>query len=100
MSTPQAPRGMTIAQLADAYFIEHRAKLLDIAAFIDRCERAGGSDVRLQILRQAIPLLVDGRPERAKRILEHFSDPTTDPIAHAGMKGATGVWTGSAGGSR
>ena len=26
------------------YFLEHRAKLIDIAAFLDRVERAGGDE--------------------------------------------------------
>ena len=39
----------------------------------------------------AIPLLIDGKPHRARRILEHLSDPTTDPIPAAPTKAATGA---------
>ena len=35
---------LTSQQVVDFYFMEHRAKLLDIAAFLDRLERAGGSE--------------------------------------------------------
>ena len=80
----------------DRDFLEHRAKLIDLAAFLDRCERAKGSDdFRLRALRAAIPLLIDGQAERARRVLESFSDPTNEPIAEAPGKGASGAWEGS-----
>jgi hypothetical protein len=41
--------------------------------------------------RNAIALLLDGKPERTRRILEHFSDPSTMPIPAAHVKGATGA---------
>jgi hypothetical protein len=80
--------------LADLYFLEHRAKLLDIAAFLDRCDRApadGPDDFRLDALRRALPILTDGRPHRARRVLELMSDHSTLPIDSAPMKGAMGA---------
>ncbi len=78
--------------------MEHRAKLIDIAAFLDRLERArldegaGGEDFRTDAFRRAVRLLVDGQPDRARRVLELFSDMTTEPIdSAAGMKGAYGA---------
>jgi len=91
-SAPGSP--LTSSRAVDLYFMEHRAKLIDIAAFLDRVERAqgdGGADFRMESFRRAIAILDDGRPERAKRVLELFSDPTTDPIDKAPMKGATGA---------
>ena len=84
---------MTRAQVVDAYFMEHRARLLDVAAFLDRVDRAGagGDDFRMRAFRHCVGILSDGRPERARRILEHLSDPTSAPVAKAGMKGATGA---------
>ncbi|MEL6743600.1 MAG: hypothetical protein AAFO67_08390 [Planctomycetota bacterium] len=80
------------SDVIDRDFLEHRAKLIDIAAFLDRCERADGTDdFRLRALRTAIPLLIDGQPERARRILESFSDPTSEPIPEAPGKGAIGA---------
>ncbi len=85
------------SSVIDLYFMEHRAKLIDIAAFLDRLERAPagggtGDDFRMKAFRDAIGILLDGKGERAKRILEHFSDHTTEPIAKAPMKGALGAY--------
>lgn len=86
----------------DLYFMEHRAKVIDIAAFLDRVERAkedGSPDAktefRLHALREAIAVLIDGEGERAKRVLNLLSDPTMEPLdSAAGMKGAAGAWPG------
>ncbi len=74
-------------------FIPVRAKLIDVAAFFDRVERhAVADDFRCAALREAAALLVDGRPERARRILEKLSDPTTEPEATSSGKAALGAW--------
>lgn len=90
---------LTRAQVVDAYFMEHRARLLDVAAFLDRVDRAGAGadDFRLRAFRDALAVLQDGRPERARRILELLSDPSTEPVARAGMKGALGAHDPSGG---
>ena len=91
---------MTRAQVVDAYFMEHRARLLDVAAVLDRVARAGAGedDFRMRAFRKALALLGDGGPDRARRVLELFSDPTTEPVAKAGMKGASGAHDPSRGG--
>jgi len=82
--------------------MEHRAKLLDIAAFLDRVERAApagggsGEDFRVRALKEALAILLDGKGQRARRVLEHFSDPSEKPIAAAHTKGASGVYPGAA----
>lgn len=78
------------------YFLEHRAKLLDVAAFLDRIDRAQrdptGSDFRETALKQAIAVLIDGESHRAKRVLELLSDSTSEmPQSAHGMKGASGA---------
>ncbi len=88
------PCPMPRPDVIDTYFQEHRAKLIDIAAFLDRVDRSSGGvddDVRVRALHKAIPLLIDGRGDRARRILELLSDPTTDPVDQAPAKGAIGV---------
>ena len=83
--------------VVDRYFIEHRAKLLDLAAYLDSVERAtpragsDGTDFRHDALVRGIAILLDGRPGRARRVLELLSDPSAEPIEKAPMKGATGA---------
>ena len=88
-SCPQTQR-----ETINAYFMEHRAKLIDIAAFLDRFDRAqpSDSDFRHEAFRQAIELLRSKQPDRAKRILELFSvtDAQIPQSAH-GLKGASGA---------
>lgn len=86
---------MTRQQVLDLYFMDARSKLIDLAAFIDRCDRAQGEDdFRMKSLRQATALLHQNKPCKAKAVLLAFSDPTTDAVAHAGTKGACGAWPG------
>lgn len=89
---------LTRHEVIDTYFLEHRAKVLDLAAFLDRLDRAAsgapaaGDDFRIAALLRALAIVTDGRPERARRVLETWSDLTTTPIASAaGMKGAFGA---------
>lgn len=85
---------MTYAQVVEAYFMEHRAKLIDVAAFLDRLERAQQGpdcDFRIEALLSSIDILRDGLPQRAKRMLDHFSDHSSDPIDKAPMQGALGA---------
>ena len=88
---------MSSKQTIDAYFMEHRAKLLDIAAFLDRIDRGAAAasepeDFRMAAFREALGVLRDSEPHRAKRVLEVFSDPSGEPIeSAAGMKGAHGA---------
>ena len=88
---------MTRQQLLDLYFMDARFRLIEIAAFLDRLDRAGGdADFRLDAFRDALKHLADNQPERAKNILLSFSDPTVEPIAKAPGKGAVGAWPGKA----
>lgn len=90
----------TSSRVIELYFLEHRAKLIDIAAFLDRLDRAdadgGGEDFRVSAFREAIGILSDGCSQRSRRILEKLSDPTAEPIASAeGLKGACGAYPGA-----
>jgi hypothetical protein len=79
--------------IVDYGFIPVRAKLIDVAAFLDRAERyAVADDFRCAALRDAAALLVDGRPERARRILEKLSDPSREPEPKSSGKAALGAW--------
>ncbi len=66
-------------QVLDHYFLEARSKLIDLAAFLDRLERADGEeDFRAAAFRRACEELLSAQPERAKRILLAFSDLSTE----------------------
>ena len=94
MSDP-IPCPMTRGEITDAYFLDHRAKLIDIAAFLDRLDRAppeeGAEDFRVKAFRECLQLLLDGRSDRARRVLEKLSDHSTEPLDQAPMKGAMGA---------
>ncbi len=86
----------TRSKVVELYFLEHRAKLIDIASFLDRVDRApadaGETDFRVETFRRALAILDDGEPQRARRVLELLSDHSTMPIeSAAGMKGAFGA---------
>ena len=84
---------MTRQQILDLYFMDARSKLIDLAAFLDRVDRAEGeSDFRLDALRMALENLHRNTPDRAKSVLDSLSDPTTEPIEKAPGKGAVGAW--------
>lgn len=84
---------MNRQELLDLYFMDARSKLIDIAAFLDRLDRAEGeADFRLAAFREALKELAGAEPTRAKNVLLSFSDPTTEPIAAAPGKGACGAF--------
>ena len=87
---------MTRQQVLDLYFIDARARLIDLGAFIDRVERASGEeDFRMRAFRQALAELSKGDTQKAKRVLLSFSDPTPEPIPAASTKAACGAWPGT-----
>jgi hypothetical protein len=87
---------MTRQQILDLYFLDARHKLVELAAFLDRVERADGKDdFRLKALRAALSELTGGKKQKAKKVLLAFSDPTTKPAAKAAGKGAAGAWAGA-----
>lgn len=87
---------MTRTQVLDLYFMDARSKLIDLAAFLDRVERATGKeDFRMKAFRAALGELSKGGGERAKQVLLAFSDPTTEPVKVAAGKGAVGAWPGA-----
>jgi hypothetical protein len=84
---------MTQQQVLDLYFLDARHRLIEIAAFLDRVERAGGKDdFRLKAFRAALGKLNSGQNEKVKQVLLAFSDPTSVPIAKAKGKSAAGAW--------
>lgn len=86
---------MNRQQLLDLYYLEARSKLIDLAAFLDRLDRAQGeSDFRLNAFNEALEQLRADSTPRVERVLGALSDPTTEPIPAATTKAACGAWPG------
>lgn len=66
------------AKALDQYFLDARARLLDLAAILDRIDRGGdpagvATDPRMLRLRQAAETLLAAAPGRAERVQRIFS---------------------------
>ncbi|HEX7860285.1 MAG TPA: hypothetical protein VF773_08180 [Verrucomicrobiae bacterium] len=86
---------MTRQQVLDLYFMDARCKLIEIAAFLDRVDRAGGADdFRITEFRKAMRELEGQGVGRAEKVLLALSDPTAEPIPAATTKAACGAWQG------
>ena len=80
------------SELLNLQFIEARHSLVELAAFLDRFDRhEGPPDFRHEALKNALPILLENRPDRARKILESISDPSSDPVPHASTQGASGA---------
>lgn len=75
---------LTPEQVIDQNFLDSRCVLLEVAATLDRYDRAAGTDrngkadERLGQLYEALRLLADSAGTgggRCERLLNHFSDP-------------------------
>lgn len=68
---------MPALEALERSFLECRARLLEVAAHLDRVDRGGGAhDRRLELLHQALDLLRNGTiPDRAERLQLLFSRP-------------------------
>lgn len=87
---------LTQKQHIDRYFMDHRVQVLDLAAFLDRLERArehdAVDDFRLRSLGDAVQVLADGAGERVQRIQMIFSDPSSELIESLDRKNAKGAY--------
>jgi len=79
-------------EILDLQFIDARHMLINLAAFLDRIDRhLGDNDYRLEALKAALPILLSDRSDRAKAVLESFSDLSTDLPQTAPFQGASGA---------
>ena len=83
-------------ELLDEYFVENRNRLLEIAAFLDRMERAdpahNSTDFRARAFREAIATLASPSPNHVDQIQQLLSDPTAEPIPALDRKSALGAY--------
>lgn len=101
MNAQPATSPLTATQLVDEYFIETRNRIIEVAAFLDRIDRADAAragaataeqDFRVQALADAINVLAGPGPNRVREIQTLMSDPTTEPRAALDRKGAVGAY--------
>ena len=67
---------LTAAEVLNREFLEIRSKVLEVAAALDRLQRAAGevdTDPRTTRLREALALLLEDRPDRAEQVQLIFS---------------------------
>ena len=83
---------MKETNLIDHGFMDARIKLIDVAAFLDRVERHGQTDdYRYHALKDAITELQSDEIGRVAKILNRFSEHSTEPIDKADIQGAFGA---------
>jgi hypothetical protein len=85
---------LSARELVDEYFIENRTRLLEIAAFLDRLERAdpgyASTDFRMKAFGEAVATLTGS--DRLDRIQMLLSDPTVEPLGALDRKSAIGAY--------
>lgn len=88
---------LTSKEILDIYFLENRARLLEIASFLDRIERSRDqefvNDYRYKGFMKGLEIIINGnKKEKIKSIQLILSDLSTEPIDSAiGLK-AHGAW--------
>ena len=96
MSAHNGTSPLTQRALIDEYFMEHRVQVLELAAFLDRLERArdldAADDFRLRSVREALGALADGAGNRVQRVQMIFSDPRSELLEELDQKSAKGAY--------
>ncbi len=98
MGGPYSP--MNAKEILELYFIENRARILDIASFLDRIDRYEGTeeakaDFRYKAFLEAMKLILGKEGERTKALQMIFSDHSTEPLENAAGLKAFGAWEGA-----
>jgi hypothetical protein len=83
---------MSAEEVLETYFLDNRARLLEIASFLDRIDRykdtlEAKKDFRYKSFLKALKLILGSEKERTRNIQMFFSDLSVDPIDSAvGLK--------------
>jgi hypothetical protein len=95
MSATPSPSPLGPRELVDEYFIENRTKVLEIAAFLDRLDRAdpsyAGRDFRMKAFAEALAGL-SRKGGRVDHIQQLLSDPREGPLDALDRKSALGAY--------
>ena len=72
------PAPLDALEVLDREYLDIRARLLELAASLDRIDRAQGSvaaDSRMDQIRRALAILAEQRADRAEQLQLNFSLP-------------------------
>lgn len=90
---------MSQQELIDEYFIEYRAKILAVAAFLDRLDRSvehnAVDEFRYKAFRLSLHELLSDEPERTKRVQMILSDPRLELLDERDQQSAFGAFPGT-----
>jgi hypothetical protein len=97
MTATPSPSPLSPKELVDEYFIENRTKVLEIAAFLDRLDRADPTyarrDFRMKAFAEAIAGLSRATSAgRVDHIQQLLSDPREVPLDALDRKSALGAY--------
>jgi hypothetical protein len=96
MAVHSATSPLTQRELIEQHFVEHRTMVLDIAAFLDRLDRAreidASDDFRLIAFRKALQVLCSDDPSRIHTIQMILSDPRSELLPELDRKSAFGAY--------
>jgi hypothetical protein len=84
----------------EMYYLDNRARVLEIASFLDRIDRCGDSvsakdDFRYKSFIKGLQLILECEKDRTKNLQLFFSDLSSDPIDSAAGLKAYGAWEGA-----
>lgn len=97
MSRDDTERSCPLSQseLIERSFMEYRNRLLDLAAFLDRLDRAreldAGDDARHRALKAAMRELVSAEPGRVERVQMILSDTDCELLEQRDRQSARGA---------
>ncbi|GAC1417500.1 MAG: hypothetical protein NVS9B15_05330 [Acidobacteriaceae bacterium] len=105
MSNLTARCAMNLDALLDEYYLENRHKLLELAAFLDRLDRArdGGvpeNDFRVAAMRRGLEVLCSNSIRRARDIQLVLSDLSDEARDMADRKMTRGAFNPASGNRR
>jgi len=82
---------MTRQQILDLYFLDARSKLIELAAFLDRVERAEGKDdFRLKAFRTALAELTGNKRKKPKKSCSHSATRRPNQLSKPRAKAQSG----------
>ncbi|MBI4844431.1 MAG: hypothetical protein HY809_08940 [Nitrospirae bacterium] len=88
---------MQAKEALEKYFLDNRARMLEIASFLDRIDRYSGSpeakeDFRYKSLMKALKIILESEDERTKKVQLFFSDLSSAPLEKVTDQKAYGAW--------